>query len=628
MLIACLARPDLLDARRGWGGGKLNSTTLLLDALTEDEATRLVDNLLVGGLEPETKRRIAAAAEGNPLFVEEMLSMLTEDLRGEITVPPTIQALLAARLDRLTRDERIVVECAAVQGQEFNRFALAEVLAPELADGLGGRLQSLVRKDLVRPVPGADEEYRFKHLLLRDAAYEALPKESRAELHEAFADWMLAERPQHTAIIGYHLEQAYRARADLGPVDERAKALARRGSELLAAAGKVALDRMDIHATINLLDRAIALLPEDDPDAIALYPELGFAVREAGDFDRPAELYRAAEQLGDARTALLARIRLITLGLEQAASMEHAVEPMLAAIAEAERLGDDVILAEALRRYAVQMMWLGDNDEAERRLRRSLELALSADAPRLKAEAIYWLALTFLWGPTPVDEALSECEQLIAMAEASRIPHSELVVTQGTLVALTGDFDRGRALTRAGRKEMFELGQRVQYAAIAQPVALLELLSDDPAAAEQILREADDILAAAGERGYRSTVCCLLGLAVSWQGRDEEAEELAELGRRLGDKDDVITQIYWRVTKTKVLAARGELDEARRLAAETLALTDDYDNFDGPLATLEVAECLEPDEARVALRRALAGAEAKGNVVIQERARARLEALS
>jgi class 3 adenylate cyclase/tetratricopeptide (TPR) repeat protein len=627
MLIACVARPDLLDARNGWGGGKLNATTLLLDALTEDEASTLVDNFLVTGLEPETKRRIAAAAEGNPLFVEEMLSMLTDDLRGEVTVPPTIQALLAARLDRLTRDERVVVECAAVQGQEFNRDALATLLPPMLADGLSSRLQSLVRKDLIRPSLAGDEDYRFKHLLLRDAAYEALPKEARAELHEGFAGWMLEERPQYTAIIGYHLEQAYRARADLGPVDDHARTLARRGAELLGSAGKQAYERTDIHATTNLLERAVALLPEDDPDAIALYPTLAFALGEAGDLERPTELYRIAEERGDARTSLLARIRRITLDLEKAASMRDAVEPMRAAIADAERLGDDAILSEALRRFAVLMMWLGDNQEAERQLRRSFDLANSAGGLRLRAEAIYWLGLILLWGPTPVTRALEECEELVAMAEGSRIAHSELMVAQGTLLALAGDFDRARALTGAGREEMFELGQRLQYAAIGQPVAVIELLADDPAAAERILREADDILGAAGESGYRSTVVALLGLAVSQQGGHDEAEQLADLGRQLGDEGDVITQIYWRVTKCKVLLARGEIEEARRLATETLALTEDYDNFDGPMATLEVAECLEPKEARMALERALAGAEAKGNVVIQAQARARLEAL-
>jgi class 3 adenylate cyclase/tetratricopeptide (TPR) repeat protein len=628
MLIACLARPDLLDSRRGWGGGKLNATTILLDALTEDEATTLVDNLLVAGLEQETKRRIAEAAEGNPLFVEEMLSMLTEERDGEITVPPTIQALLAARLDRLTRDERIVVECAAVQGQEFNRPALAALAAVELADGLGGRLQTLVRKDLIRPVPGADEEYRFKHLLLRDAAYEAIPKEARAELHEAFADWMLEERPQHTAIVGYHFEQAYHARADLGPPDDRCRSLARRGAELLAAAGKRALDRSDIHATINLLERAVALLPDGDPEAIALYPDLAFVLGESGDLKRSAQLCRIAEELGDRRTALLARMRRITLELEmQAETMQGAVEPMEAAVAEAEHLGDDAILAEGLRRLSALQMWLGDNSMSEQHLRRSLELADAVGSVKLRGEAIYWLALVLLWGPTPVDDALRECEELVAIAEEYQLPHSELLVAQGTLMALTGDFDRGRELTSAGRQQMLELGQRVQFSAISQPVALLELLAGDAPAAERILTEADEILTPTGERGYLSTVCALRGLAVERQGRYDEAEALADRGRELGDEGDLITQIYWRVTKAKVLHARGERDEARRLATETLALTADYDNFDGPMASIEVADCLDPEGMRAALEQARAGAAAKGNAVIEKRARERLAAL-
>jgi class 3 adenylate cyclase/tetratricopeptide (TPR) repeat protein len=627
ILLACVARPDLLDARPGWGGGKLNATTIMLEALTEEESETLVDNLLVAGLESETKHRIAAAAEGNPLFVEEMLSMLTEDLRGEVAVPPTIQALLAARLDRLLREERIVVEGAAIQGQEFNRAALAALLPPELAVGLGSLLQSLVRKDLIRPSLGGDDEYRFKHLLLRDAAYESLPKEARAELHEGFAGWMLDERPQHTAIIGYHFEQAYRARADLGPVDEHAMALARRGADLLAAAARPALDRSDIHATIHLLDRAVALLPENDPDAIALYPDLAFALGESGDLARAAELYRVATQRGDAATALLARMRNITLELEHAGSMKGAVEPMRTAIVEAERLGDDAILSEALRRYAVLLMWLGDARGAEQYFRRCLEVANAAGRLRLKAEAIYWLALILLWGSTPVDQALRECAELVEMAEEARLPHSELLVAQGTLLTLAGDSEKGRTLITEGRQGMLELGQRVQYAAIGQPAAVSELLRRDPIAAERILREADDILGAAGESGYRSTVCALLGLAVIQQERSEEAEELADLSRELGDEDDVITQIYWRVTKARVLAGRGEVDEARRLAREVLALTDDYDNFDGPLATVEVAGCLETEEARAALERALAGAEAKRNVVMQTIARERLAAL-
>ncbi len=276
MLLLCVARPDLLDDRPGWGGGKLNATTMLLDALTEDESAQLVDNVLSSSLDEHVKQRIASAAEGNPLFVEEMLAMVAENGNGDLAIPPTIQALLAARLDRLVPDERTAIECAAIQGQEFRPDALARLVPEALSGRLIGIQQSLVRKDLIRPA--GEDTYRFKHLLLRDAAYESLPKEQRADLHERFAEWLEVAVPEVEEIRGYHLEQAYRYRAELGPVDERALELARRASRLLATAGRRASHRADIPATIHLLERAVSLLPDGDREAVALYPDLGTAL--------------------------------------------------------------------------------------------------------------------------------------------------------------------------------------------------------------------------------------------------------------------------------------------------------------------------------------------------------------
>ena len=234
MLLLCVARPDLLDARPGWGGGKLNATTMLLEALSADEAAQLVDNLLQRE-NAEMRTRITAAAEGNPLYLEEMLAMVLENEgNGGVAVPPTIQALLAARLDRLAADERTAVECAAVQGQEFQHGALATLVPGPIAGRLAEIQQALVRKDLVRPA--GDDTFRFKHLLLRDAAYEALPKEQRADLHERFAAWLEESAAELQEIRGYHLEQAYLYRTALGPADDRVQELARRASKVLAAA--------------------------------------------------------------------------------------------------------------------------------------------------------------------------------------------------------------------------------------------------------------------------------------------------------------------------------------------------------------------------------------------------------
>ena len=343
MLLVCVARPELLDMRPGWGGGKLNATTMLLEALTEDESAQLVENLILAPVDSRLKERISAAGEGNPLYLEEMLAMVAEDSNGELSIPPTIQALLAARLDRLAPDERTTVECAAIQGQEFRHDALAELVPATLSGRLAEIRHALVRKDLIRPT--GEHTFRFKHLLLRDAAYDAVPKEQRADLHERFSGWLESAAPELAEIRGYHLEQAYRYRAELGPIDEAGRNLARRASALLTNAGQRAAARADVHATINLLERAVRLLPEGERDAVALYPDLAEAIADGGDLERAEELCRAAEELGDEATTLRARLRRIWLRLLRGAPMAGAVPEMEAAIAEAERLGEKAILA-------------------------------------------------------------------------------------------------------------------------------------------------------------------------------------------------------------------------------------------------------------------------------------------
>ncbi len=624
MLLVCLARPDLLDLRPGWGGGKLNATTMQLEALTEAEASELVDNLFASSLEAGTKSRIAAAAEGNPLFVEEMLAMLTENLDGDhLAIPPTIQALLAARLDRLGPDERTVVECAAVEGQEFRLDALVALVPSQLP--LSDTLHFLVRKDLIRPA--GDDTFRFKHLLLRDAAYETLPKEQRADLHERFAAWLEYASPELGEIIGYHLEQAYGFRAELGPVDERAQELASRAATLLAAAGQRASARADVSATINLLERAVRLLPDQDTDAVALYPDLAAALAEGGDFERAEGLYRTAQELGDPPTALLARLRGVWLDVMLGAPQAVSVASIEATIAEAERLGEQAIVAEALWRLGVVNTWLGNSERGEQLLLSSLEHAESIGNRQLQSEVAFWIGLRLLWGSTPVDDALRECERLSQAVALEQLARTELLVVQGALLALRGEFAEGRQLAAEGRRGLLELGQKVQYAGISQPVAIIELLAGNAAAAESLLSEARAVLVAAGERGFLSTVSGLLALALARQERYSEADKFAEESRRVGAEDDVITQIYWRVAKAKVVAANGELDEARRLAAEAIKLAADYDSFDGPIAIVEVASLLEPAAARAGLERALASASAKGNVITAEQARGKLAAL-
>ena len=314
ILLLCIARPELLDVRPGWGGGKLNSTSILLEPLGSDEATSLADRLLAGiDLDDETRGRILETADGNPLFLEEMAA-LAREARGAVDVPPTIRALLQARLDTLNDGERAVIQRGAVEGQVFHRGAVAALAPSTPVLDVPHELIALVRKELVRPdlaLIEGDDAFRFRHLLIRDAAYDGLPKGVRADLHERFADWLdrSARLVEQDEIVGYHLEQAARYRADLDPDDPFASELGERAATRLGAAGHAAFLRDDLHATRSLLGRAVALLPQGS-QRFSLLGDLAQAAIEATDREAALGLLDELEQ-GDARhraTAIALRV--------------------------------------------------------------------------------------------------------------------------------------------------------------------------------------------------------------------------------------------------------------------------------------------------------------------------------
>ncbi|HET8823198.1 MAG TPA: BTAD domain-containing putative transcriptional regulator, partial [Thermoleophilaceae bacterium] len=300
IVLLCMARPELLEGRSGWAGGKLNATSIHLEPLAPGETTELVTNLLSrADAPPEAVARVREASGGNPLFAEELLTMLLDEGQlGPDDVPPTIHVLLAARLERLPDDQRALLARVSVVGTVFYRDAAEELAPPELGPAVDRHLTELVRRDLIRPERSTffgDDAYRFRHILLRDAAYRSLPKEVRAQLHERLADWM--ERVAGTRlteleeIVGYHLEQAYCLVAELGADGER---LAVRASERLESAGRRALGRSDLAAAIGLLERAASLLEGHDARRAALLPDLGAALIEAGRLAEAAEALDAA----------------------------------------------------------------------------------------------------------------------------------------------------------------------------------------------------------------------------------------------------------------------------------------------------------------------------------------------
>jgi class 3 adenylate cyclase len=644
ILLICLARPELLDIRPAWSGGKFNATSVLLESLSKDESEQLIGNLLgQAELAKEVRKRVTEAAEGNPLFVEETLAMLIDDgflerRNGgwvaasdltEVAVPPTIQALLAARLDRLGDHERAVIERASVEGRIFHTGAVAALSAAELREEVGSHLQALVRKELVRPdrtdFPGQDA-FRFRHLLIRDAAYESMPKELRADLHEQFAGWLelVAEERsiEFEEILGYHLEQAYRYRTELAPVDDAAQALGKRAAELLEAAGRRANVRGDRPAATNLLRRAWALLSPTDPRLPALLVDLGASLLEKG------ELAEAERVLTEAATAARA---LGSRGLELRAELERAyltalIDPSnlgfgeLAemAIPELEDLGDEQALAVAWRIVAHLHLYELRGAEMEGALKRSIEHARRAGDRRAEVDALLWLIRLHWFGPQPVDAGIRLCERTLSEAETE--PGLASVATQvlGVLYGFRGEFERGRALLERAAAVQVDLGMQIARAAGTSMMrANLELLARDFETAESVMRPSLEILQEAGERGYYSTCLGYVAEAVYGLGRYDEAEQLALEAEEAGGADDLETQRLALDVRAKVLARRGETAEAERLVRHVIGLLEPTDGLTGKAeALLALAEVLElagrRGEAAAAAREAAELYAAKG----------------
>jgi len=224
LLIVCLARPELLDLRPKWGGGLANASSILLEPLADAECEELIDNLLGDSDLPDPVRQhLVRSSDGNPLFLEELLASLVDRdvLRQEagrwtttelpvLTVPPSLRALIASRIDLLGEDERLVLELASVEGKRFHSESVVNLAPDELRSRVGPLLAGLVRRELIRPPAGHQDPNLFRHQLVRDCAYESIPKQERAELHDRLSQCL--EEPA----AAYHREQAIRYRTELG----------------------------------------------------------------------------------------------------------------------------------------------------------------------------------------------------------------------------------------------------------------------------------------------------------------------------------------------------------------------------------------------------------------------------
>ena len=568
------------------------------------------------------------------MFLEQMVALVRDSRDGEVVIPPTIQALLAARLDQLDPSERGVLEVGAIEGRLFHRGAVQALVPTE--PQVTTRLTALVRKELVRPdkpqIVG-DDAFRFRHLLIRDAAYDGLPKSTRAELHEQFADWLEEhgrELVELDEILGYHLEQAASYRTELGMPNER---LAMRASERLVAAARRALARFD-GAAVGLFERAVDLRPGDGYD-VNLELDLADALFMGG---RPKEAEALAADLAERAAAHGDRCGELRAGLNEGVTRLY-VDPEanldeLMALAEQARpvleaSGDplgmhDVWFALATVEHG-RMQSLAKLAAAEK----AFECARLAGDERRTTRMIPFLVNSRFFGPTPVADTLRWIDE-----HAATLEHPALTAHRAELLAMLGRFDEARSAHATHHARILERSPGAAPEAISCSMrSWVEWWAGDVEAAEQWNREACELLEKMGHSSWLSTMAGEHGRLLYALGRHSEAEEWAEKSRKLGADDDVATQNVWRRVRARVLASGGDVEQAEGLACEALALVAPTDALNLHAASLvdlaEVLECANRrPEATAALGEAVSLVEQKGNLVMVARVGDRLAALA
>jgi class 3 adenylate cyclase/tetratricopeptide (TPR) repeat protein len=650
IMLVCTARPEFLDTRSDWGGGKLNATTLLLRPLDAKASAVLIDNLLGGADLPlEASERLSEAAGGNPLFVEQMLSMMIDDgllVRqngawipasdlSSVAVPPSVAALLAARLERLTDGERRAIECAAVVGKEFFGGAVRDLLPEPLGNDAPDLIRSLIRKELVRTdrskVPG-EEAFRFRHILIRDAAYQAIPKERRAGMHEAVAAWIGRvggdRAEEQDEIVGYHLEQAFRYREALGPLDDRARELGRQAAALLAAAGSRALGRYDVVAVANLLGRASSLLEPSDPDRIALLRDLAFALWEGGSADESkavmSEALERAEQLGDPHVIAHVNLMRWFLQADREGAHERARSVGEQAAALFERAGDQSGLARAWQLIGSVEWDQGQAGKQLLALERALEHAKRAGAAFETTAILLSVTAALVRGPTPVPLGIAQAERIIHEYPANRGVESYMCHALAHLRARVGLFDGAREAAERYRDFLHDTGQVISYWRGAEVLFDIEMLAGDTETAGAVAEEAYARLIEREDRW--PYLCAFLAQARCASGRFAEAAEVAEIA---ASSAIAVERALGLGVLARVRAHQGAAtaEELIREAVEIVERTDFL--FDRGTVQLDLGEVMEllgrGVEARAARERALEMFEQKGDLVSAARTRSLLD---
>jgi tetratricopeptide (TPR) repeat protein len=538
-----------------------------------------------------------------------------------------------------------VLEAASVIGEVFEAGQVASLVPVTVSDGTGALLGALLRKDLVRPTSsdvGGGEALRFRHILLRDAAYDALPKAERASLHEAFAGHLEAAFQERAAefdeFIGYHLERAHGLRRELGQREDDLETLARRAISHLSSAGRRAFQRGDMGAAANLLGRATDILDPNDPERIRLGWELGQALVESGSIAAATELLRDTLERARARddevAAGYAECALWTARV--VADPEADVEEWEAAadrlIALFERVGDrrGAALAWSQKSYA---LWFrehlaGSGAAAER----AIEHARAAGDAYVESDMRGHLLATDGLGPRPFGETIETLGSTLAEAREAgdRKLEQNALFGLGMEHAFMGRFEEGRSLATQARAISQELGLMLEYWARAQGAGRIEWMAGDLDRAARLMREACEQLEALGETAFLSTTAGMLAEVELDRGDRGAAERWLDLAGRTAAPGDRSSQTSIEVVRGRLLALDDD-PRAHEHLRRSLELVDETDSpvwrSDVRISVARTLVSTRPDESRRLAREALELAEAKGISAFADTARVLLREL-
>jgi DNA-binding SARP family transcriptional activator/tetratricopeptide (TPR) repeat protein len=633
VFLLCLARPELIEERPAWGAGGRNADTLVLEPLASTETQELITDRLAGTvLPPDTLTRIVDIAQGNPLFVEQMVAAFEDE--GTVSLPASVHALLAARLDRLGPAERDLLRCAAVVGMDFSADGLLALLPEQARPFVGQHLRTLERKLLIRPARSVDQGFSFCHALIHLAAYRSMTREDRATLHQRFAEWLETEAPdtppELDELLGYHLEEAVAQRRALGTPDGDDPGLAVRAGEHLATAGLRAYGRFDIAAAVNLSGRAKSLLSGFHPQRREVMRVLAEAYPMLGRHDQAdAVLEEMLEQARTEGDRLLeqairlerARVRVITgpdpMRLDQIREeAERALEVFSTS-------GDHARAAQAC--YVLGIV--RDRQGATRKMDEVSRLGLDhADrSGRLREEVgpRWILARAVRAGEIPVREAIRTCQEILDRREMF---HPGVLCELATLHAMEGQFDEARDMIARARRDMVERWRfRRPLMWAARSSAAVETLAGDIDGSERELRAALEMALNFREREPAAKIAADLSRVLLVQSRSNEADGFATKSREYAPAEGAAAQAVWRAAKAQVVASRGDHLEAERLAREAAGLvTVETPNLRADLL-VDLAEVLlrahQSAKAESVIAEAIRLYERKGNLVSAARAR-------